>query len=267
VRTSSPPCRQLILLSYDWLALRIIVVLGYLGWMAAAGTFVLRHYGSARLPPSPPSATAAYSGCVAVFAALAGKFALERSPVTFYLYAAFGTLFWALVLRDPVPLSSAARRVLARPAELLAALVVLGTLELAVLGYFHRQAWTAGFVLLGCVAPLWSTSAAFRAQPENRKLAAAWAVSCLVTGIFPLLPVEKGESLVTVCVVAFWSYGKAANARTVPPARCSSFSREQLARSTRRSTRRLCRRGDSRATPRGSNWPERRRNGSTCPAS
>lgn len=167
--------------------------------MALAASFVIKHFATARLPSSKPVNASAYFYGAAAWNIMAAIFILERAPWTYFLYAAFPSLFWSEVFRDPQPLLSVPRAAVSSPSLLLGIVAVVGTLELAVLGYFHRQAWTAGFILLGCVAPLLSTPPSFRQVKANRQLAVAWALSCLVMSIFTLLPVEKGESLLTMC--------------------------------------------------------------------
>ena len=79
--------------TYDWLFLRALVTVGYLGWMAYALTTVLDlHVLHGRNEPSRTVAgTTAFSS---VLVALYASFILSRSPATYYLYAFFPVFFW-----------------------------------------------------------------------------------------------------------------------------------------------------------------------------
>lgn len=59
--------------------------------------------------------------------------------------------------------------------------------------YTYRSIWSAGFVIIGVLWPYcaWPSSTLLR----NWKLAQHWAISCLVTAAFPLLPIDRKESL------------------------------------------------------------------------
>lgn len=62
--------------------------------------------------------------------------------------------------------------------------------------YTHRSIWSIGFVIIGVLWPYgaWSPST----LSQNWKLALQWAFSCLVTAVFPFLPVDKEESLLSM---------------------------------------------------------------------
>lgn len=164
--------------------------------MAYAASFVVKSFV---LPHSSSVASGldATSIAVAVLVGTCAKLVKEQSPPTYYLYVGFACFFWWRVLANVRPL-----RVILKGASSSWMQVVstLGMLELAVLGYFERSAWTLGFVILGVIWPYATATHRFRANPENRNLAAAWAIGCLATSVFTLLPVEKGENLAVMCV-------------------------------------------------------------------
>lgn len=64
--------------------------------------------------------------------------------------------------------------------------------------YTHRSIWSAGFVVSGVVWPLlfWPR----QMWVQHRRTALAWVLTSLVTAIFPLLPVDKQESIAVMCV-------------------------------------------------------------------
>lgn len=183
---------------YDWLLLRSIVVVGYTGWMAYATRFILTSFGSAASPSSPtlPRTGAASIACWAAFATLAIRFAIEKSPFTFYLYALFPAYFWSSVLSELTPYTSAllSLRASASPFSILASVVaIVASLEGMVLGYFDRRVWSVGWAVLGFTWPLIGMSAEFRRAEKG--LIWAWRATSVGAMMFTLLPVEKGESL------------------------------------------------------------------------
>jgi phosphatidylinositol glycan class N len=79
--------------TYDWLFLRALVTVGYLGWIAYALTTVLDlHVLHGRVEPERTVAgTAVFAGALV---ALYASFVVSRSPVTYYAYAFFPAFFW-----------------------------------------------------------------------------------------------------------------------------------------------------------------------------
>lgn len=185
-------------ISYDWFLLRSIVTAGYIGFMAYSADFVLRtHVFRSHSATSSPSLLGP-AVAVASFTALATRFAIEHAPPTYYLYAAFPSFFFGSLLRDPWTF----RLVITRartysPVRLaLNGFLAIATLEIMVYGYMQRAVFSAIIVGMGVVWPVMGMDAAFRAK--NASLLAAWASVCLLLAVFPLLPVEKGESLPVV---------------------------------------------------------------------
>jgi GPI ethanolamine phosphate transferase 1 len=79
--------------TYDWLFLRALITVGYLGWMAFALTTVIDLHvlqGAAS-----PSRTTPGTVCfTSVLALLYASFIISKSPLTYYAYALFPVLFW-----------------------------------------------------------------------------------------------------------------------------------------------------------------------------
>ena len=174
------------------------MTIGYLGFMAYSIDFVLKtHVFPSYSSTSSPSLLGP-SLALAIFAALATRFAVERAPFTYYLYALFPSVFWGSTLRDPWAfrlLLAAAKKHASATLAINAALVAL-TLELMVYGYMQRMVFAAIMAGIGCVWPLVGMDRAFRAS--NRGVLRLFSAAQLVLAGFPLLPVEKGESLPTV---------------------------------------------------------------------
>jgi phosphatidylinositol glycan class N len=173
------------------------VALGYLGSIGLSIDYCLRMYGTSSINAQTGGVrlrdfvSSPYG--IVPFIALSAKFFVERAHTTYYLYAFFACFFWGRILQDPSRLLN-----IARTANWTHTLGTVAALEGMILGYFHRSAWTAGFAILGCVWPTIGMPPAFRER--HSRLISAWIVACLATGVFTLLPVEKGESLTVMYV-------------------------------------------------------------------
>lgn len=79
--------------TYDWLFLRAIITVGYLGWMAYALTTVIDMF----VVPENLAPQRSVIGLVAsssVLVALFSSFVISSSPPMYYLYALFPVAFW-----------------------------------------------------------------------------------------------------------------------------------------------------------------------------
>ncbi|KAL8286582.1 hypothetical protein RQP46_004599 [Phenoliferia psychrophenolica] len=203
--------------TYDWFILRTIVTIGYLGFMSYSTNFVLQTHVFASQSPSPSSPSfLGPSLALASFAALATRFAIERAPITYYLYAFFPSFFWGSLLRDPwaIRLLVTAVKQHASPRLGVSAVLVGLTLELMVYGYMRREVFAAIVGGMGIVWPMVGMTGEFRSR--NKSVLGVWAGACVVLAGFPLLPVEKGESLPVVMAggVSFIVLAYSALART-----------------------------------------------------
>ncbi|KAJ2453263.1 Glycosyl phosphatidyl inositol anchor synthesis [Coemansia sp. RSA 2424] len=188
---------------YDWLLLRSIVSMGYLGWILYSLLFIFRSY-VLPVPANHDSRSNAYriddSGLVAVvgflvFATFSLIFYKQHSPGMYYAYVAFPTYFWTDIVQQ-LPLiqqicSSYLRMAVRWRPIAFAAMYVL-ILEALVYAYFDRRVYSVAFGLLAAAWPL-SVSAKFRRQ--HTMLLAAWSSACLLTSVFTLLPVDRNDHL------------------------------------------------------------------------
>jgi phosphatidylinositol glycan class N len=79
--------------TYDWLFLRALITIGYLGWIAFAITTVIDlHVLHGKTETSRTMAGSIFFSSVLV--ALYASFAVSKSPVTYYAYAIFPVAFW-----------------------------------------------------------------------------------------------------------------------------------------------------------------------------
>ncbi|KAJ2078180.1 Glycosyl phosphatidyl inositol anchor synthesis [Coemansia sp. RSA 988] len=227
---------------YDWLLLRSIVSMGYLGWIAYSLLFIFRAYvfpestasGAVVYRSSSPRAIALLGGLV--FLALAAMFYRQGSPLMYYAYAAFPVYFWTETLLQ----ISLVRQIAAtykqmsarwRPAAFIVGYVLL--LEALVYAYFDRRVYSVAFVLLATVWPL-SVSAHFRRR--HKGLLGMWAGVCLLTSVFTLLPVEADDRLglviasgmlITLSGLAAWHYSSTFT--LAPPGSSPNRARQAIA--------------------------------------
>ena len=83
--------------TYDWLFLRALVTIGYLGWMAFATTTVIDlHVLHGKTQTSRTFVTTGSFG--AILFGLYSVLLLRRSPLTYYAYATFPVAFWEEVV-------------------------------------------------------------------------------------------------------------------------------------------------------------------------
>lgn len=179
--------------TYDWLFLRTIVTMGYLGWMAFALTTVLDIHvlhGSTEAKRSTGSMIFFSSILVALY----GVFIIQKSRPTYYAYAIFPVVFWEEVYARRSTVTKGAKQLVTgvNAGKLkLFGLIVGGValLEAMVTGYLHREVFT-GFYL---IAPIWPLFYGLEFVKKNGGLVAGWVVCCVVMSVFTLLPANKQE--------------------------------------------------------------------------
>lgn len=79
--------------TYDWLFLRTLITLGYVGWMVFAITMVIDMFViGQRIPPQ--RGFTEILGSTSILASLYASFIISESPPTYYAYAFFPVVFW-----------------------------------------------------------------------------------------------------------------------------------------------------------------------------
>lgn len=134
--------------TYDWLFLRTLVTIGYLGWMAFALTTVIDLHvlhGSAEMSRSVTSLTFFSSAFVLLFSYMF----IRSSPLTYYAYAVFPIPFWEEVYARKQALVRGGRKLFASAGDLksiAATAVFVGLLEALVsIWYGHRSMFRAHY--------------------------------------------------------------------------------------------------------------------------
>ena len=186
--------------TYDWLFLRALITIGYLGWIAYAMTTVIDLHvlqGNASAERTITT-TSTFSSILVL---LYSSFVIEKSPVTYYAYALFPVFFWEEVF--------ARRKGFIAGAKVLfgqfeggsgyftfgfQAIVYIAVLEALVQSYFHRTIFTVCYV----IAAFWPNMYGSDFIKYNSATALAWAAGCLALSTFTLLPVIKIEDANTI---------------------------------------------------------------------
>ncbi|KAF4825264.1 GPI ethanolamine phosphate transferase 1 [Colletotrichum tropicale] len=183
--------------TYDWLFLRTLITIGYLGWMAFAMTIVIDlHVLRGNRPASRTLlSTTVFSS---LLAALYASFIISHSPLTYYAYAFFPIVFWEEVWARRGSLVKG-RQVLfghiqtgpSAVSFLLNGALYIGVIVSLALGYIHREILTVIYIL----GSLWPVTWGLDFLQANAFLSATWFMSCLAMSTFTLLPAMKVEDV------------------------------------------------------------------------
>lgn len=182
--------------TYDWLFLRTLVTLGYLGWIAFAITTVIDlHVLHSKAEHSRTVTSTLFFS--SAFVVLYSVLVVQRSNWTYYAYALFPVAFWEEVFARRKGLFQGGKMLVNHlsgfPGILglvFEAIVFLGILEAMVWGYFRREVFTACF----CLAAFWPLSYGSGFVRQNKLLVTGWAICCGLMSTFTLLPALKQES-------------------------------------------------------------------------
>ncbi|MCJ1390021.1 Glycosyl phosphatidyl inositol anchor synthesis [Xylographa bjoerkii] len=181
--------------TYDWLFLRVLVTIGYLGWIAFAITTVIDlHVLHGKMEPTRTVALTGTYGALLV--AFYWRLWLRSSPITYYAYAFFPIVFWEEIWARRRSLAAGRAALMGHIKSKSDAVVIttkllasLGLLEALVLSYSQRWVFTICFV----AAIFWPFFYGERFIKENGSLVIIWDVTCVLMNLFTLLPVLKVE--------------------------------------------------------------------------
>ncbi|KAG6017731.1 Glycosyl phosphatidyl inositol anchor synthesis [Claviceps lovelessii] len=183
--------------TYDWLFLRALITVGYLGWMSYAITTVVDMFVVRENVPAKRTflGTAAFT---AVLVALYASFFMSKSPVTYYLYALFPVVFWEEVFAHRESLVRGKALLFANVQStgdvltlMLHSAFYVIVIQLLAVGYIYREVLTGIFI----VAAAWPIVYGVSFVQKHALLNIIWASSCLIMSIFTLLPAMKVESV------------------------------------------------------------------------
>lgn len=186
--------------TYDWLFLRAVITVGYLGWMAFALTTVIDLHvlqGSTQAQRSLTSVASFSSVLVVLYA----TFIASHSPITYYAYAFFPVFFWEEVFARRHSVIKGRQALFGHVQSgpkmanlILGSISYLGIIESLALGYIHREILTVLF----CVGALYPAVLGILFLQNHAVLSATWSASCLVMSTFTLLPAMKTENVTLI---------------------------------------------------------------------
>ncbi|MCJ1284548.1 Glycosyl phosphatidyl inositol anchor synthesis [Xylographa opegraphella] len=181
--------------TYDWLFLRVLVTIGYLGWIAFAITTVIDlHVLHGKMEPTRTITLTGTYGILLL--AFYWRLWLRSSPITYYAYAFFPVVFWEEVwarrrslVAGRAALMGHVKSTSDAVAITIKLLASLGLLEALVLSYSQRWVFTVCFI----AAVFWPFFYGQRFVKENKALVIIWDITCILMNLFTLLPVLKVE--------------------------------------------------------------------------
>ncbi|ROW14531.1 hypothetical protein VPNG_03116 [Cytospora leucostoma] len=179
--------------TYDWLFLRALITIGYIGWIVYAVTTVINlHVLQGAVEPSRDlKATAVF---VAVYALLAASFIASQSPYTYYAYALFPVFFWEEIYTRRDSLIRGTRILFGntRPSTLgLGGAAYISIIVSLAVGYIHREVLTVLYI----VAAFWPLASGLSFVKQHAALSSTWLVACIAMSSFTLLPAMKEENI------------------------------------------------------------------------
>ena len=183
--------------TYDWLFLRALITIGYLGWIAFALTTVIDlHVLHGKAETSRTTGSMAVFG--AILAAMYASFIMSHSPPTYYAYALFPVTFWEEVYARRTALRAGFKKLFAHVNSAAgwvgvaaSAIATVAFIEALALGYTHREI----FSVLYIAAAAWPCLYGKKFIQENILLLATWFATCVAMSSFTTLPVVKVEDV------------------------------------------------------------------------
>ena len=183
--------------TYDWLFLRALITIGYLGWIAFALTTVIDLHvlhGTARTTRTRNSVVFFSSILIAMYA----SFIISHSPPTYYAYALFPVAFWEEVYARRTALKAGGKKLFGHVKSakgwvgvVTSSIATVAFVEALALGYTHREV----FSILYIAAAAWPLLYGKQFIQENRLLLATWFAACVAMSSFTTLPVVKVEDV------------------------------------------------------------------------
>ncbi|KAL4234335.1 hypothetical protein ACF0H5_005986 [Mactra antiquata] len=183
--------------TYDRLFLGGSIFCGYTGWMMYVLTLILEiHSGIVRrrVKLDYKNQTVSDNTIISIFACIGlviiALLFVQSLPWTNYLYCLIPVMLWLSVCLRFDILMQAYRYMLDMKNMKEFIIVVITTLlglEILVVGFFHREMFSVGLVLMAILP--WISSK----DNNSKKQTMMWSLSCLLVSIFPLLPVVVGK--------------------------------------------------------------------------
>ncbi|GMG40555.1 unnamed protein product [Ambrosiozyma monospora] len=179
---------------YNWLLLRSIVTMGFVGWIVYSfiiflQLFILKSSNS----PEPGIYNYAFFGTIT--SVLVYTLYYKKSPINYYLYLAFPVFFWQQITTLNSELFSGLAEFFKGLSKLSIALILAGTViffEAISYGFMHREIFSILFIIVAFY-PLLISFKKFQFS-----VIAPWIVTCLLLAYFPIQNPVKTESLLAI---------------------------------------------------------------------
>lgn len=188
--------------TYNWLFLRILVTMGFLGWIAYSTTSFL-HLFVAPVVKAADNITTIRTLAIGILSVLCGLLFQQQSPLNYYLYAIFPVFFWEQAIENRTTISVGLCLLVQRSSSPNRVTEAVGTIlfgialmESIVCGYFYREVFSLCFG----VAAMWPWIHNASVAMKNFKLSLLWAFLCIVLASFTVLPVDKQEDIIQIAV-------------------------------------------------------------------
>ncbi|KAI9347798.1 Phosphatidylinositolglycan class N-domain-containing protein [Zopfochytrium polystomum] len=208
--------------TYDWLFLRSIVTVGYVGWIAYCILFVLKNYITPEVVlttwPSQGTVPEPKKGknsvrfsvkekgtsfldsqidraALGVFVVFSALLLIKRSSPIYYIYVAFPVYLWSNAFKerkyffDLLPSSVYDEGWWLNFAK---CFIYVAALELLVYSYFQREILSPCLIAGGV---LWPETTPDTFKKKNWAILLVWKFFCVVLSVFTLLPVEYNEDM------------------------------------------------------------------------
>ncbi|KAH0582173.1 hypothetical protein H2248_011824 [Termitomyces sp. 'cryptogamus'] len=184
--------------TYDRLLIRGIVTFAYLGWAVYVSLYVLRPLDFAERQEAPRTVYVHVTAMITLIGFWI-IFTLQHAPSMFYVYIAFPCYFWHQIL-----LQAMAGLYVPHHISFLNLLVsvcmALVATEAMMIAYTHRFIWSICFI---CVGFVWPATWPHLILKQHFLLASVWGFLCLSAAVFPILPVQRSESLPAILMGGF----------------------------------------------------------------
>ncbi|KAJ3271888.1 Glycosyl phosphatidyl inositol anchor synthesis [Terramyces sp. JEL0728] len=207
--------------TYDWLLLRSIVSLGYLGWIIYSVLFITETYYAnpgrdLKATGHPPKVLHVQLAQLVIFAAFSGILFYKESSISYYAYLVFPVYFWGEIVKKLDYIHTLVAGVFdqSRIKSYGYSIMYLASLELLVLSYFYRELLTFYLLLMGF---LWPLSMKLEFRNRHTHLINFWRLLCSTTCIFTLLPVEVEENRTFILLGGYFIIASALLALLVIP--------------------------------------------------
>lgn len=176
---------------YNWLMLRTIVTLGFIGWIIYSFILFLQLFVLPSDKQQENSSIFIHLIASPICLAISALFYYQDSPLNYYLYLIFPTFFWGEIFALRGDLFSGFKLFfngLSNFSIFTLFLFIIGFFESIAIGFTNRQIFSIMFIILAFYPFI-----LFKFQ-SNLLISTSWFFNCLLLSIFPIQDPVKTES-------------------------------------------------------------------------